>query len=70
MPDANAEQLAGFTKFQRLATPPENAARIQMALDEIDISDELSNIAAPTLVLHVRDDARVPFNEGRRNFRC
>ena len=66
MPDANAKQLAGFTEIQRKATPPENAARIQFAIDSIDISNELPNIAAPTLVLHVREDARAPFEEGRR----
>ena len=66
MPDANADQLAGFTDFQRKATPPENAARIQFAIDSINISNELSNITAPTLVLHVREDARAPFEEGRR----
>lgn len=66
MPDANAEQLTGFTNLQRKATPPENAARIQLAIDSIDISAELANIDAPTLVLHVREDARAPFEEGRR----
>jgi len=66
MPDADADQLAGFTKFQGAATPPENAARIQLAIDSIDISEELSNITTPTLVLHVREDARAPFDEGRR----
>ena len=66
MPDANAEQLAVFTEFQRRATPPENAARIQLAIDNIDITSELSKIAARTLVLHVREDARAPFEEGRQ----
>lgn len=64
MPDANKDQLAGFTNFQRIATPPENAARIQSAIDEFDVSNELSNIRAPCLVLHVREDARVLFEEG------
>lgn len=66
MPDANAEQLSGFTNFQRKATPPENAASIQLAIDSIDISNELSNVKASTLVFHVREDARAPFEEGRR----
>jgi pimeloyl-ACP methyl ester carboxylesterase len=66
MPDANAKQLSGFTELQRKATPPENAARIQLALDSIDITGELSNITAPTLVLHCREDARAPFDEGRK----
>ncbi len=66
MPDANTDQLTRFTNLQRKATPPENAARIQLAIDSIDISKELMRIKAPTLVLHVRDDARAPFEEGRR----
>lgn len=66
MPDANADQLSGFTNLQRKATPPENAASIQLAIDSIDISTELSNVQASTLVFHVREDARAPFEEGRR----
>jgi class 3 adenylate cyclase/pimeloyl-ACP methyl ester carboxylesterase len=66
MPDASTEQLAGFTDLQRKVTPPENAARIQLAIDNLDISGEISEITAPTLVLHVREDARAPFDEGRR----
>ncbi|SHK49065.1 Adenylate cyclase, class 3 [Shimia gijangensis] len=66
MPDANADQLSAFTNLQRKATPPENAASIQLAIDSIDISTELSNVQASTLVFHVREDARAPFEEGRR----
>ncbi len=66
MPDADSDQLAKFTYLQRAATPPENAARIQLTIDSLDISSELSNITAPTLVLHVREDARSSFDEGRR----
>jgi class 3 adenylate cyclase/pimeloyl-ACP methyl ester carboxylesterase len=66
MPDATPQQLAGFTNLQRKATTPENAASIQLALDSIDITDEVSKVVAPTLVLHAREDARVPFEEGRR----
>ncbi|EEE38867.1 adenylate/guanylate cyclase/hydrolase, alpha/beta fold family [Rhodobacteraceae bacterium KLH11] len=66
MPDANADQLSAFTNLQRKATPPENAASIQLAIDSIDISNELSNVQASTLVFHVREDARAPFEEGRR----
>ncbi|MGI9479048.1 MAG: alpha/beta fold hydrolase [Hyphomicrobiaceae bacterium] len=66
MPDANDKQMAAFTEFQRQATSPENAARIRMAMDNIDITDELQNVQAPTLVLHVRDDAISPFEEGRQ----
>ena len=66
MPDANTDQLSSFTNLQRKATPPENAAGIQLAIDKIDITNELSNVKAPTLVFHVREDARALFEEGRR----
>ena len=66
MPDANPAQLAAFTKFQRIATPARNAARIQAAIDNIDITGELKDIVAPTLVMHAREDARSSFEEGRR----
>ncbi len=66
MPDANVDQLAGFTNLQRKTISPENAARIQLAIDSLDISNEVQKITAPTLVLHVREDARAPFDEGRR----
>ncbi len=66
MPDASPDQLAGFTRFQRIAATPESAARIQLATDEIDVEDELPGVVAPTLVLHVREDGRSPFEEGRK----
>ncbi len=66
MPDASVDQLSAFSDLQRRATPPENAAGIQLAIDGIDITDELPNVQAETLVFHVREDARAPFEEGRR----
>ena len=66
MPDANIDQLSTFTHLQRSATPPKNAAAIQLAIDSIDISSELRDVQAQTLVFHVREDARAPFEEGRR----
>lgn len=66
MPDANSDQLAAFTSLQKATATPENAARIRFAIDDIDISDELEKIRAPTLVLHARQDVMAPFEEGRR----
>lgn len=66
LPDATAEQSSSFTDLQRKATPTEHAADIQLAIDKIDITHELANVEAPTLVFHVREDARAPFEEGRR----
>ena len=35
-------------------------------MNDIDVSNLLSRVSVPTLVLHCRDDAVVPFDEGRR----
>jgi pimeloyl-ACP methyl ester carboxylesterase/DNA-binding CsgD family transcriptional regulator len=66
IPDGTPEQLRWFNELQRVSTSPGHAARIVQAASTIDVSDLLPRIAVPTLVLHSRDDARVPFDEGRR----
>ncbi len=66
MPDATSEQAQSFNDLQRITTSPENAVRIRRTIDGIEVSDLLSQVAAPTLVLHCRDDAVAPFDLGRR----
>jgi len=66
VPDGTPEQMAWFNELQRLTTSPENAARICATNDDTDITEYLSQVAVPTLVLHCRDDAVVPFEAGRR----
>jgi pimeloyl-ACP methyl ester carboxylesterase/DNA-binding winged helix-turn-helix (wHTH) protein len=66
LPGGTAEQMQWFNDLQRMTASPENAARIRMAVDEIDIYDLLARVRVPTLVLHCRDDAVQPFEEGRR----
>jgi pimeloyl-ACP methyl ester carboxylesterase/DNA-binding winged helix-turn-helix (wHTH) protein len=66
IPDGTAEQMRWFNDLQRLTTSPQNAARIRDASDDIDVSALLPRVRVPTLVLHCRDDAVQPFEEGRR----
>ena len=66
MPDATPDQVNWFNELQHVSTSPEVAARIRSANDDVDISDLLPQVHVPTLVLHVRDDGMVPFDEGRR----
>ncbi len=66
IPGATLEQMQWFNDLQRITTTTENAVRLREALDQIDVEDLLSDVKAPTLVLHCRDDAVVPFEEGRR----
>ncbi|WP_244504652.1 alpha/beta hydrolase [Jannaschia faecimaris] len=65
MPDANADDLDWFDEFQRLTTSPHNAARFQDAFGEIDVRHRLSEIRAPTIVLHSKGDQRIPLDQGR-----
>lgn len=66
IPEATAEQANWFNDLQRMTTSPENAARIRQALDDLDVSGLLRDVRVPTLVLHCREDALQPFEEGRR----
>lgn len=65
-PDGTPEQMQWFNDLQRMTTSTENALRIMRATGELDISDLLSQVKVPTLVLHCRNDAAVSFDEGRR----
>jgi DNA-binding winged helix-turn-helix (wHTH) protein/pimeloyl-ACP methyl ester carboxylesterase len=65
LPNGTSEQIKWFSELQRLTTSPENAIRIRVACDEIDILDLLPKVQAQTLVMHSRDDNVVPFDHGR-----
>lgn len=65
IPGGTAEQHQWFNEMERISTSPENAARFMRAFNGIDVTALLPQVRCPTLVLHSRDDARVPFDEGR-----
>jgi pimeloyl-ACP methyl ester carboxylesterase/DNA-binding winged helix-turn-helix (wHTH) protein len=65
IPGGTAEQMGWFNDLQRRTTSPENAARIRRVSDTLDVRSALSQINVPTLVLHCRDDAVQPIEEGR-----
>jgi pimeloyl-ACP methyl ester carboxylesterase/DNA-binding winged helix-turn-helix (wHTH) protein len=65
VPGGSPEQMQWLNDLQRNTTSPENAARIRGAMNDIDVADLLPRVTVPTLVLHCRDDAAVPFEEGR-----
>jgi class 3 adenylate cyclase/pimeloyl-ACP methyl ester carboxylesterase len=66
VPGATAEQMEWFNELQRRTTTADNAVRQRQIQNTIDVIDQASRVAVPTLVMHVRDDAIVPFEEGRR----
>jgi pimeloyl-ACP methyl ester carboxylesterase len=65
VPDATLEQMAWFDEIQRKSTSPENAVRIRQARNEYDVTALAAQVTSPTLIMHARDDAVVPFAEGR-----
>ena len=66
IPGATAEQMQWFNDLQRMTASPENAVRIRQVIDDIDVDSLLPQVTVPTVVLHCRDEAAVPFEEGRR----
>lgn len=66
IPGATKEQADWFNEFQRVSTSPADAARNLLANGDVDVTSLLSQVRAPTLVMHARLDARVPFEAGRR----
>jgi class 3 adenylate cyclase/pimeloyl-ACP methyl ester carboxylesterase len=65
MPGGTKEQLEGFAERQRKTTTAECAFRYYETTRNIDVSDLLPRVAAPTLVMHVRGDQVQPFDGGR-----
>lgn len=66
MPGATIEQMRWFNDLQKISTSGENAANVLAETAQIDVLPILGNIDVPTLVLHARDDAQVPFEQGRQ----
>jgi pimeloyl-ACP methyl ester carboxylesterase/DNA-binding SARP family transcriptional activator len=65
LPDATPEQANWWNELQRITTSPQNAYRLSETLSHIDVRHLLEKVKVPTLVLHSRDDAVVPFECGR-----
>jgi pimeloyl-ACP methyl ester carboxylesterase len=65
MPGASKEQMDAFNELQRLSASPESAVRYMETVAELDVRELLPEVKAPTLVMHVRDDPRVPSALGR-----
>ncbi|MEP5090332.1 MAG: alpha/beta fold hydrolase, partial [Paracoccaceae bacterium] len=64
-PTATPEELSSLAKIQLASATPEMAARVRTAIDTIDIMDVISNVQAPTLVIHARHETLNPIAQGR-----
>lgn len=66
IPNGTKAQADWFNELQRISTSPEDAVRNLIANGDTDVSALLAQVSVPTLVMHSRGDARVPFDQGRR----
>ncbi|UGQ47428.1 alpha/beta fold hydrolase [Massilia endophytica] len=65
IPGGSIEQQQWFNELLRISIDPAMAAQFLRVSNDIDVMDLLPLVQCPTLVLHAKDDARVPFDEGR-----
>ncbi len=66
VPGATPEQMEWFNNLQRVTTSADNAVKMRLVSDFMNIVELLPKVKAPSLVMHCRDDAVQPFEEGRR----
>jgi pimeloyl-ACP methyl ester carboxylesterase/DNA-binding CsgD family transcriptional regulator len=65
LPEGSAESKALFARLQREAASAGSAVDMLTHCYQIDVTDLLPHVAAPTLVLHRRDDRAIPYRTGR-----
>lgn len=66
LPDASTEQRHRFDELQKATASPEMAVRYLRAMFSVNVRDQAPRIRCPTLVLHVRGDQMIQFEQGRR----
>jgi pimeloyl-ACP methyl ester carboxylesterase/DNA-binding CsgD family transcriptional regulator len=66
MPDGAGSEVKWIGDLQRRSASPATACSLWNSFNTFDIRAEAPKVAAPALVFHVRGDAMVPFEAGRR----
>ncbi len=66
IPEGSEQQLSWFNQLCSKTVRPEMAARLLEARADADVVELLPRVAAPTLVLHSRQDEVVPLALGRQ----
>jgi pimeloyl-ACP methyl ester carboxylesterase len=64
IPGATQQQMDWYNELQRVTASAENAANLLNVLGNIDVRERLCLVKAPTLVIHVRGDARISMANG------
>ncbi len=61
MPEGTIEEWAAFDELQKRTCSPENAVRFLETFATIDVTDLARQVTCPALILHSRNEVRVPF---------
>lgn len=65
LPHGTQAEWDAFTQFQRRTTSATNAVRFLEEFAQIDVEEQAPRVTCPTLILHSRDDVRVPADQAR-----
>jgi class 3 adenylate cyclase len=65
IPDADGDTIRWFNEQQRVSASADNVRKLLEALLRSDVTSLLPEINTPTLVIHRRNEAAVPFDRGR-----
>jgi pimeloyl-ACP methyl ester carboxylesterase len=64
MPDAPPQLWSDFAALMRRTTSAENALRLNNVSVNIDVREAARRVTVPTLILHGRNEVRIPFSQG------
>ena len=65
LPDASAGTRAALSDYQRAASTSETAAALLRLCYDVDVTDSLGQVRAPTLVVHREQDRAAPLEQAR-----
>ena len=65
LPDSSPAERDAFARFQRHSASAETAAASLRSVYAMDVTADLTHVAAPTLVIHRRGDHTIPASLGR-----
>jgi pimeloyl-ACP methyl ester carboxylesterase/DNA-binding CsgD family transcriptional regulator len=65
IPNASEETQRWYDELQEVSSTGAMAARLWQSRTETDISETARSVTQPALILHVRHDRAVPYEEGR-----
>lgn len=63
-PDGSRADWAAFDELQRRATSADNAVRFLEQFAKLDVRDLAGQVTCPALIMHSRDDRRIPMRYG------